>query len=139
MGIFGVILALVAVLFALLATFMFGTVGGIVAGVVALVAVALGLLKRKKDGKGGIAAIAIGALAIILAFSMTSTWSNAFSDMHKKAAELMPDSLWASITGNNYSGGLFGILKNIPNDQASMDKLVNELNELNKLVDAQKK
>lgn len=134
MGILGVILGIAAVVCALLGTFLFGTTGAIIAAVLAAAAIVLALLKRKKDGKGGIASIAIAVVAVILAFSMSSTWSNAFKELHKKAVEYKPDGLWAQVsedTGN----GLMGIIKNLPTDEATMNALVDEMNELNKLTE----
>ena len=133
MGILGVILGIVAVLLALLGTFLFGTTGMIIAVAVAAMAIVLALLKRKKDKKGGIAAIVICVLAIILAFSMNSIWSRAFTELHTKAMEVKPDGLWAQVS-ENASGGLMGIISKLPQDEASMNALVEEMNELNKLT-----
>ena len=134
MGILGVILGIAAVVCALLGTFLFGTTGAIIAAVLAAAAIVLALLKRKKDGKGGIAAIAIAVVAVILAFSMSSTWSNAFKELHKKAVEYKPDGLWAQVSEDT-NNGLMGIIKNLPTDEATMNALVDEMNELNKLTE----
>ena len=134
MGILGVILGIAAVVCALLGTFLFGTTGAIIAVVLAAAAIVLALLKRKKDGKGGIAAIAIAVVAVILAFSMSSTWSNAFKELHKKAVEYKPDGLWAQVSEDT-NNGLMGIIKNLPTDEATMNALVGEMNELNKLTE----
>ena len=134
MGILAVILGLLAVACSFLVTALFGTTGGIIAGVLAAVAIILGILKRKKDGKGGIPAIVIGALAVILAFSMTSMWSNAFKELHQKAVELKPDGLWAQASENT-NGGLMGIISQLPTDEASLNAFVEEMNELNKLTE----
>ncbi len=134
MGIFGVVLGILAGLCAVFATLLFGTTGGIIAGVLGVCAVVLGILKRKKDSKGGIAAIAIGALAIMMAFSLTSTWTNAFKELHNKALEYKPDGMWAQISDDT-SGGLMGIIKKLPEDEASMNALVEEMDELNKLIE----
>ena len=134
MGILAVILGLLAVACSFLVTALFGTTGGIIAGVLAAVAIILGILKRKKDGKGGIPAIVIGALAVILAFSMTSMWSNAFKELHQKAVELKPDGLWAQASENT-NGGLMGIISQLPTDEASLNTFVEEMNELNKLTE----
>ena len=136
MGILGVILGIVAVLLALLATFLFGTTGMIIAVAVAAVAILLAFLKRKKDKKGGIAAIVIGVLAIILAFSMNNVWSKAFTELHTKAIAVKPDGLWASVS-DDASGGLMGIINKLPQDGASMNALIEEMNELNKISEAQ--
>ena len=132
MGIFGVILGLAALLCALLATFLFGTVGGVIAGVLAAAAILLGFLKRKKDKKGGIVAIVVGAIAVLITFAMTSVWSTFFSELHKKALELKPDGLWAQVSEET-NGGMMGIIKNMPKDEATMNALMDEMSELNKL------
>ena len=119
MGILGVILGIVAVACAVLATALFGTTGCIITVVVAVVAALLGVLKRKKDRKGGIAAIVIAVLTV-----------------HDKAVELMPDGLWAQASEDN-KHGLMGIISKLPTDDASLNKLVEEMNALNKMVDAQ--
>ena len=136
MGILGVILALIAIVCAVLVSFVFGTTGGIIAGVLALVAIVLGVLKRRKDHKGGIAAIVLGTLAVILALALTSAWSSMFAALHQKAVEYKPDGLWAQVS-DNPNGGLMGIIKNLPEDEATMNALVDEMNELNQITDAQ--
>ena len=136
MGILGVILGIVAVACAVLATALFGTTGCIITVVVAVVAALLGVLKRKKDRKGGIAAIVIAVLAILMAFGLTNTWANVYKTVHDKAVELMPDGLWAQASEDN-KHGLMGIISKLPTDDASLNKLVEEMNALNKMVDAQ--
>ena len=137
MGILGVILGILAVVCALLATFLFGVTGGIIAGVLAVVAIVLGILKRRKDRRGGIAAIVVAVLAIVLAFAMTTFSSRLFKEFHDKAVEYKPDGLWAQASVDN-NGGLMGIVKNLPQDEASLKALTDEINELNKLTDAEK-
>lgn len=136
MGILGVILGILAALCAVMATFMYGIAGGIAAGVLGAAAIALGILKRRKEGKGGLPSIVIGAIAIILAISMTGAWSNVFRELHLKAVELKPDGLWAQISEDT-SGGFAGLIKNMPQDEASMNALMEEMNELNKLTEGQ--
>ncbi len=137
MGIGAVILGIVAFVCAFFTTFLFGTVGGVIAGVLAAGAIVLGFLKRKKDGKGGIAAIVIGILAIILAFSLTGTWSKTFTIIHEKAVEYKPDGLWAKVS-DDVNGGIMGIISKLPTDEATLNTLVEEMNELGKLADVQK-
>ena len=133
MGILAVILGILAVVCAALATFLFGTAGGILAAVLGAAAIVLGILKRKKDGKGGIGAIVIGALSIILALMLAGTWSNAFTELHKKALEYKPDGLWAQATEVT-GGGIMGIINHLPKDEASLNALVEEMNELNAIT-----
>ena len=132
MGIFAVILGILAMVCGVLATFLFGTTGAVVAGVLAVGAVILGFLKRRKDGKGGIAAIVIGALAVLLTVSMSGAWSAMFSALHKKAVEYKPDGLWAQVSEDTRSG-MMGIITKLPQDEATMNALMEEMNELNKL------
>lgn len=137
MGIAGVLLGIVAAICALLATFLFGTAGGVAAGVLGIVAIVLGFLKHRRDRKGGVAAIVVGALSILLAFSLTSTWSSMFAKLHNKALELKPDGLWAQVSADT-NGGIMGVIKNLPQDEATMNALVEEMDELNKLMEPQK-
>ena len=134
MGILAVVLGILAIVCAFFATFLFGTTGAIVAAVLAVAAVVLAFLKRKKDGKGGIAAIVIAVLAVILAFSLSSVWSRTFTELHKKALEVKPDGLWAQVSEKTY-GGLMGLISGLPTDEASMNTLIEEMNELNKAIE----
>ena len=134
MGILAIVLGILAIVCAFLATFLFGTTGAIIAAVLAVAAVVLAFLKRKKDGKGGIAAIVIAVLAVILAFSLSSVWSRTFTELHKKALEVKPDGLWAQVSEKT-DGGLMGLISGMPTDEASMNKLVEEMNELNKALE----
>ena len=132
MGILSGILAILAVVCAFLATMLFGTTGGVITLIVAAVAIALALFKRVKTKKGGIAGIAISVLAVVLAFSMTSAWSNMYKELHNKAVELKPDGLWAQASEDT-KNGLVSIIKKLPRDEASVKALVEELNELDKI------
>ncbi len=132
MGVAAVILGIVAAALGFFATFLFGTVGGIVAGVFAVLAIVLGILKKKKEGKGGIAGIVIGAVALVLTISLTAFWSGAFKEMHKKAVQYKPDGLWAKVTEKT-DGGMMGIIKQLPTDEVSINALLQEMEELNKL------
>jgi len=135
MGVFAVILGILALILAFPAAFLFGTAGGIVAGVLGLLAIVLGFLKRKRDQKGGIASAVIGVLAIILAITMTGTSSAMFRELHNKAIELKPDGLWAQYSEET-NGGLFGIINRMPKDEASMNALMDEMNELSKMSES---
>lgn len=132
MGILGVILGIVAVVAAIFATFLFGTTGGVVTAILAVIAILLGVLKRRKDKKGGIAAIVIAVLAIIMAFGMTNIWSTMFKDLRDKAVANIPDGIWAQVSEDT-NNGLIGIIRNMPNDDASLNAFIDEMNELNKI------
>lgn len=132
MGIVGVLLGILAIACAVMATFLFGTIGGVAAAVIAALAIILGILKRKNTGKGGVPAIVIGSLAILMSFFMTSVWSGLFTEVHNKAVEMKPDGLWAQATTNT-TGGIMGIIKALPQDEASVNAFIEEMNELNNM------
>jgi len=132
MGIPGVILGILAVVCALLATFLFGSTGCIITVVLAVVAILLGILKRRKDHKGGIAAIVIAVLAIVMGLGLNSTWASMFQTLHDKAVEYKPDGMWAQVSDDT-THGIIGLVKNLPTDDASLNALVEEMNELNNL------
>ncbi len=119
---------------ALLATFLFGSTGGVITAIVAVVAIALAVFRRVKTKKGGIAAIVISVLAIILSIAMTNTTATMFKMLHEKAVEFKPDGLWAQVS-EDYNSGMMGIVRNLPKDQATLNALVDEMNELNKIVE----
>ena len=48
--------------------------------------------------------------------------------------ELMPDGMWAQASEDT-GHGIMGIIGKLPKDEASLNKLVEEMNELNKLTD----
>jgi len=137
MGVLAVILGILALACGVLATFLFGTTGAIVAGALAVGAIVLGFLKRRKDGKGGIPAIVIAGLALILTMSLTGAWANVFSTIHKKAVEYKPDGLWAQVSEDT-SGGLMGMMAKLPRDEATMNAFMEEMNELSKLENEKK-
>ena len=132
MGILAVILAIIAVLSGFLATLLFGTTGFIITLVLAAAAIALAIVKRVKAGKGGIPAIVIAVLAILIGFGLSNLWSSIFHTLHDRAVENMPDSLWAQVS-EDYSHGMMGIVANVPTDEASINKLVDEMSQLAKL------
>ncbi len=134
MGVLSVVLGILAVLCALLATFLFGSTGAVIAAILAVAAIALAIFKRIKTKKGGIAGIVIGVIAVLLAFSMNSTWSSAFKSMHEKALEQIPNGLWAQVSEDT-SSGIMGIINKLPKDEASMNALIEEMNELNKTIE----
>ena len=134
MGILAVILAIIALVSCFLTTIMFGTTGFIITLVLAAAAIALAIVKRVKAGKGGIPAIVIAVLAILVGFGFNNLWSSIFHTLHDRAVESMPDSLWAQVS-EDYNHGLMGIVSNVPTDEASINKLVDEMSQLAKLSD----
>ena len=121
---------------AVVATLAFGTYGAICAGVLAVLAILFGILKRRKAQKGGIFPIVLAVLAIILTLVMNSFWSGMFTEMHEKAMKYKPDGLWAAATEDTKSG-LVGILSQMPQDEAGVNALIDEMNELNQIEENQ--
>ena len=76
----------------------------------------------------------ISVLAVILAIAMTNATATMFKTLHEKAVEFKPDGLWAQVS-ENYNSGMMGLIKNMPKDEASLNALVEEMNELNKIVE----
>ncbi len=134
MGILAVILSILAVLCALFATVLLGTTGLIISVVLAVIAIVLAVLKRNQDGKGGIAAIVIAVLAAVMAFGLNNFWADTFKELHDKALEYKADSLWAQASGDT-SKGLMEIISKLPTDDASLNALVEEMNELSKITE----
>lgn len=137
MGILAVILGILALLCAVLGTMLFGTMGCIISVVLAAAAIVLAILNRNRKQKGGIGTIVVSAIALITAFTMNGMWSSGFKAAHEKAVTLKPDGLWAQVSEDT-SGGLMGIIQRLPKDEASLNALNEELDELNRLEEAQK-
>ena len=131
MGVAAVILGILAIVVAFFSTMLFGTTGVIITAVLAAVAILLGVLKRKNTQKGGIAGIVIAVIAIILAVCMASFWNSAFKTLHEKALELQPDGLWAQVSEDT-THGFMGLIAKLPTDEASLNQLMEEADELNK-------
>ena len=74
----------------------------------------------------------ISVLAVILAIAMmTNATATMFTTLHEKAVELKLDGLWAQVS-EDYNSGMMGIVRNLPKDEASLNALIEEMNELNK-------
>lgn len=135
MGILAVVLAILALACAVIATLFFGSTGVIISAVVAAVAIILAILRRMKAGKGGITAIVISVLAVVLAFGLSGLWSGVYKELHKTAVEVKPDGLWAQISEDT-DHGFMGIMRSLPKDmdeETIQRLLVDEANELSKL------
>ena len=99
-----------------------------------LIAILLGVLARSKGGKG-VGAIVTGILAVVLAVVMTSTsigLVKTLQDIAKDHADVAPH-VSKYIGEANPNMGFVGVVFNIPQDEASLQEILDELNELNKL------
>ena len=134
MGILAVILSIIALLCGILLTFMLGTTGLIITLVLAAAAIVLAIVKRTRDKKGGIPAIVIGILAILIGFGVNAFWGTVFESLHERAEEYMPNGLWAQVS-EDYTHGVMGIIKNMPQDEADLNKVLEEMNQLAKMED----
>lgn len=137
MHILAVTLSILAVLCALMATFLFGTTGAVIACVMGAAAIALGVLMRIRTGtkKTGIA-IVFGVLAIVLAVSVSGRMSRAFTELRKKALEYKPDGIWAQVSEDT-THGVMGIIRSFPRDEDALNALVMEMDELSKIGEKQ--
>ena len=124
--ILGVVLGIFGILAALLLTLTTGIVGGGIAIILGLIAVLLGLKARKLGGKG-IGAIIVGAIAVILAISMTVSSISAMKAMKTEAAEKNLEI--AKYIDKPYLG-LMGVIMSLPKDEATLNELVEQLNSL---------
>ena len=124
--ILGVVLGIFGILAALLLTLTTGIVGGGIAIILGLIAVLLGLKARKLGGKG-IGAIIVGAIAVILAISMTVSSISAMKAMKTEAAKKNLDI--AKYIDKPYLG-LMGVIMSLPKDEATLNELMEQLNSL---------
>ncbi len=82
----GILLGIAGIATALLTTLLFGVIGGAIALAFGIGAALLGIFARKQGGRG-MGAIVAGALAIVLAFSLTLGSVNTLKAM-KEAADV---------------------------------------------------
>lgn len=132
MTVLAVILGILAIICALLGTFLFGITGMIIAGVLGAVALGLGIYLKIKTRKGG-GAILCGVIAIALAISVNNTMANTFGDLHQKALQYKPDGLWAQASVDT-GHGIMGVLSSFPMEEDAMNAMLQEMNELNELT-----
>ena len=106
----GILLAIAGIAVALLMTLLFGVPAGAVAGVLGIGAALLGVLARR-NGNHGMGAIVTGALAIVLAFTMTFTSVNTMKAMKDVAEKSGVAPTFAKYMDNPYMG-IAGIAAN---------------------------
>ena len=130
----GIVLGILGILIAFLLTLIAGVVAGGLALLLGIAAILIGVSSKKKGGKG-IGAIVMGGLAVVLAISMTLTSVNGLKAVSAEAEKVKPGSLVARYCDNPYFG-LIGIASKIPQDEAGLQELMNELDELQALSTA---
>ncbi|MBR6119397.1 MAG: hypothetical protein IKQ04_03650 [Oscillospiraceae bacterium] len=127
----GVVLGFLGIAAAILLTFATGVIGGGIAVLLGVIGLILGIKTRKKGGKG-MGAIVVGVLCVIIAVILTFTTIAGMAGLRDKAKELKPDSIFAKYAESPYLGAI-GIILNMPQDEASMEALQQELQQLQEL------
>ena len=126
----GIFLGLLGIVIALLLSFVTGAVATGVAVLLGLIAILMGV-KARRGGKG-IGAIITGGIAIALAVLMLVTTIGTFTAMREKAASSGVAPLFAKYVDKPYLG-LVGIIISLPQDEATLQELIDEMNQLNEL------
>ena len=99
----GIILGIAGIGIALMMTLLFGVIAGAAAGALGIGAALLGVFARKHSHRG-MGAIVTGALAIILAFSMTFASVNTLKGMKEVAESSGVAPTFAKYMDNPYMG-----------------------------------
>ncbi|MBR2662603.1 MAG: DUF308 domain-containing protein [Clostridia bacterium] len=106
----GILLGIAGIAVAFLMTLLFGVAAGAVAGILGIGAALLGILARRNGGRG-MGAIVAGALAIVLAFTMTVASVNTLKTMKNIAETSGVAPTFAKYMENPYTG-IAGIAAN---------------------------
>ena len=131
----GIVLGILGIAVALLMTLLFGVIAGAVAGVLGIAATLLGVSAHKR-GNRGVGAIVAGALALVLAVSLTFTSANMLKTMKETAVSSGVAPHFAKYMDNPYLG-IAGMAANAVEDMKGNDTdvlktLQGELDALNK-------
>ena len=139
MGVASVILAILAVICGFLGPVLFGTTGVIVACVLGVIAGVLGFLKRKKEGKGGVAGIVIAVIGIIIAVVMISPTREMVttlkSEMQKNAGDkylVARKYVDKADVNSGFMGFVYSMLANV--EEGDKAQLEQELKDIAALV-----
>ena len=126
--ILGIVLGVIGILAALFLALFAGAIGGGIAIVLGVIAVLLGIGAFRKGSKGGgIVAILSGVAAVLLAVLLTSTAINAVKEIKKTAEE---KNLEIAQYINKPYLGIAGIILDLPKDEAKLNELMEQLNQL---------
>lgn len=128
----GIVLGIFGILIALLLTFLTGAIGGGIAFILGIAAFLVGLSTKRNGGKG-VGAMVIGVVAVLMAAFMTISSIGIFSTIRNEAEKTKPGSLLAKSASNPYMG-VVGLIANMPKDEASIEELMNEINEFQDAV-----
>ena len=133
----GIVLGIFGILIALLLTFLTGAIGGGIAFILGIAAFLVGLSTKRNGGKG-VGAMVIGVVAVLMAAFMTISSIGIFSTIRNEAEKTKPGSLLAKSASNPYMG-VMGLIMNMPKDEASIEELMNEINEFQAAATAEAK
>ncbi len=133
----GIVLGIFGILIALLLTFLTGAIGGGIAFILGIAAFLVGLSTKRNGGKG-VGAMVIGVVAVLMAAFMTISSIGIFSTIRNEAEKTKPGSLLAKSASNPYMG-VVGLIMNMPKDEASIEELMNEINEFQAAATAEAK
>ncbi len=128
----GIVLGILGLLIGIITPLVFGLIGGGIGLVLGIIAVLLGIFAANNGKKT--AAIIIGALAILASVFMSITSVNIMKELKVKAAESGIAPTIAEFATNPYMG-LIGVVTSMPQDEASLNKVMEEFNQLNNLAD----
>ena len=128
MRVLGIILGILGLLAAIPMSFLAGVIGGGICVLIGLIALILGIVSTKKNGKG-VGSIVLGVLVIILSVIMTSASVKVLQSLKDAAqntegAELVAECL------QDPKLGLFGAIRNMPADEAGLQQLLDEMKAL---------
>ena len=136
----GIVLGIAGIAFALLMTLLFGVLAGAVAGAFGIGAVLLGFF-AKKNGNRGKGAIVAGALAIVLAFSMTFASVNTLKNMKDVAEKSGVAPTFAKYMDDPYMG-IAGVAANAAkagNSDETLKTLQKEMDAINAYMNEHEK
>lgn len=128
----GIVLGIIGILIAIIFSMITGAISGAIALILGIAAILIGINARKLCGKG-IGAIVTGAIAVILSIVMTVSSINTMKLLKQQAEE--QGLKLAQYMTNPYLG-IVGIFSNLPQDEASLTEIVEQLNELSQNTNA---
>ena len=127
--ILGIVLAIIGIIIVLLLGFLLGAIAGGIALLLGIIAVLLGISARKQGAGGkGITAIVFGVIAIVTAVAMTLGTASLMKELKQQATE--KNLKIAQYMDKPYLG-VMGILTGLPQDEASINEIFEQLNQLN--------
>ncbi len=129
----GIILGILGILLGLMLPLLFGLIGGGIGLLLGVGALLLGIFAANSGKKT--AAIILGALAILISIFLCLASVGIMKQLKIKAEESGVAPTFSQYATNPYMG-LFGILSGMPQDEANMNKIMDEFNQLNKLSDS---